>query len=420
MRLRLTLLFVAGILLRIALLPAQGYKGDVTTFEDWMLALGSHGPRQLYADISGATFPRVDYAPGYFFLLWPLAALYVHVIAPWQPERGILILIFVKAIPILADLVLAAAVYRMALAAGSRTGALLACSLALLAPTFWLVSAYWGQADSVAVAFLALAGADALAERSISPWLWLAAAVLVKPQPLAFAPVLLTWQLRRHGFERSLFWAALGVTSLAYVVALPFAPSARPDVTLGWLVERYLFGYDKYPWDTASAWNVYAIAGPMYASDARQVFGLSLHAWGFLLSIGMVVAVCVHLWRTLADADATGRARSLLLAGTVALAAPYMLATRMHERYLLSALALASVVATFAPRLRLPIGGLIAVFAICCAFVMAGFFGGHHHPWTLTVVHLLAAVNVLLYAALAGAFFFGGLTPGRAPGRLRH
>jgi len=400
-------MFILGAALRVALIGVNGYPGDISTFERWMQALATAGPSLFYADQGLMRYPPVDYVPGYPLILWPVSALYVHIFGPIVPLSGFALAAFEKLPAIVADLVLAGLTYRLALRVVAPRMAALASAAILFAPTFWLVSAVWGQVDSIAVVFVVAAMWCMLSGRSTAAWIMLACALLLKPQPLAVAPIFLMWELRRPHWLRHIGLAALAAIVISYAVSLPFAPSKQPGAVFSWLISRYLFGYEKYPWVSFNAWNLYGV-GSMNVSDARHVLGVPLRAWGVLLTAALVFAIAARLWRALvATAAPVARERWFLVASTAALATPYMLATRMHERYLLFALAPASIVATFAPELLAIVAALTALFALNCAYVLFVLPTGAHPVWMRPLLHVPPLSEVALYVLLLAVFFTG-------------
>jgi Gpi18-like mannosyltransferase len=380
-----------GALLRLALLPLPGYRDDVAAFGRWALALAREGPRAIYLD--PAVRPGVDYVPGYLYVLWALGKAHDALLGHASGAGGIAFRMALKAPGALADLVLAFILYRIGRGLAKEAGGRAAAAVVLFAPPFWLVSAYWGQVDAVAAVPFALALWCALEDRFVPAWVALAAALLIKPQTAAFAPVLAVWQFRRLGPRALLALVAGGVAGLflAYCTALPFAPAGNPATVLAWLAARYAAAVAKAPFATVSAFNLYSIAWQPFHSDATPVFGLPVRYWGLGLAVVAVGAMLFAL---------RDRERSLLAVTAAALAAPYVVATRMHERYLLPALVAGTLLALVDRTSGWIVAGLGAIFTLDALAVLAGLQSGGHHPQVLFAVKLLSLCNVLLVAAL--------------------
>jgi hypothetical protein len=380
-----------GALLRLVLLPFPGYAGDVTAFETWALALARGGLREIY--LNPAVRPPVDYVPGYLYVLWALGRAHDALFGATSGVGGLAFRIAVKAPGALADLLLAYILYRVGRRLAGEPGGRTAAAVVLFAPPFWLVSAYWGQIDALAAIPFALSLWCALEDRSIPAWLALAAALLIKPQAAAFVPVLAVWQFHRLGLRAVLAIGVGGAAALvlAYFVALPFAPGSGAIEVLGWLAGRYAAALAKIPFATVSAFNLYSIVWPPFHSDATPVFGVAVRYWGLALS-GLALA---YVLVALRDGE-----RSLTVVTTAALTAPYMLATRMHERYLIPALVAGTLAGLLDRTCGWIVAGLGAIFTLDVLAVLAGLESGGHHPQVLAVVHVLSAGNVVLFALL--------------------
>jgi Gpi18-like mannosyltransferase len=382
---------VWGALLRLALLPFPGFSGDVAAFQTWAVALAREGPRRIYLD--PALHPPVDYVPGYLYVLWALGKVHESLFGAASALGDFVFRMLLKAPGAVSDLLLAWAVYRIGCRLAGERGGRAAAAVVLFAPPFWLVSAYWGQVDAVAAVPFALALWCALEDRAIAAWLCLAAALLIKPQAAAFVPVLAVWQFRQLGPRALLALAAGGAASLvlAYFVALPFSPGGGAWPVLSWLGLRYLGALDKVPFATVSAFNLYSILWPPFRSDATPVLGLAVRWWG----LGLTAAALLFALAALRAGE-----RSLLFVTTAALSAPYVLATRMHERYFLPALVAGALAALLDARFGWIVAGFAVVFTLDVVAVLAGFQSGGHHRALLGAVHVLSASNVLLFALM--------------------
>ena len=359
-----------GALLRLALLPFPGFADDVAAFQSWALALARGGLRTIY--VNPAAHPPVDYVPGYLYVLWGIGKAHDALFGTAAGSGGLAFRMAIKAPGALADLVLAYIVYRIGCRLADENGGRIAAAVVLFAPPFWLVSAYWGQVDAVAAVPFALALWCALEDRFVPAWIALAAALLIKPQAAAFVPVLALWQWRRLGPRALLAYAVGGAAGLvlAYVTALPFAPASTPQGVVAWLAGRYLSAVAKIPFATVSAFNLYSIVWKPFHSDATPILGVPVRYWGLALTAAAVAIALAAL---------RDRERSLVLVATAALAAPYALATRMHERYLLPGLVAGTLAALVDRTCGWIVAGLGAIFTLDVAAVLAGFQSGGHH-----------------------------------------
>jgi Gpi18-like mannosyltransferase len=226
-------------------------------------------------------------------------------------------------------------------------------------PAVIFISAYWGQVDSVAAgvtlaSLLFIVNADR-ASRSVLAWYvvlaWLALtySILIKPPAIVIIPLLLAFPFAtRDGAVRvaRLRATGLGILAalvLAYDVAIAFHPVLSPIVEFRWLYDRYAYASGVYAYSSVNAFNIYALVHHFWESDTQLVpdwqmfdrhIGLPQFVWGILLllvAVGLVVSRYVQRREIVA-----------LLEGAMILSLGYfVLSTRMHERYIFNAVALA-------------------------------------------------------------------------------
>ena len=395
-----------ALLIRVFFLPAAGHVTDLGTFEAWTRSLITYGSKNFYAH---AGF--VDYPPGYMLVLWLAGTLYKATFM--AHDASLLALkVFVKLPAVLADLALTYVVYLIVRRAASVPLSLIAAAVIALNPAVWIVSAYWGQADSVAAVFLVWAIYLAITERYEWAWAALAFAVLVKPQPLVAAPLLAAWQIRRIGFTPRLLLAPVAGLTVALFGSLPFAPSSSPASVLAWLYGRYHNGMDVYPYNSCNAFNLYSVFRDFWQSDSLRILGVPQWGWGVGIFTLLLVALVMRQWRTTAGAapqaeqSAGARLlaeRSFFTACFLALLGLFMLTTRMHERYMFSALALAPLVWNAGRFQKVATCALSATFVANLFYALQYLFkpGPDLHPFE---VHALSLVNVVCFFLVAGGY----------------
>lgn len=396
---------VAGIAIRIALVPTAGFPTDILAFEDWALALARVGPLGLFADTTGRDFAVVDYPPGYLYVLWAIG-VGLRTACGCIPPHDLILKAAIKAPAILADFGVTALAYRIAARVYDARRAFYVAASLLVLPPLWIVSAYWGQVDSVATLLLVATFALWIDGGRTWAWIALAATVLVKPQSIAAAPALIGVAVRRPRSAAELGIGIVAGIALAFASALPFTTSRSVPDVMRWLLQRYVNGVDKYPNNSSGAFNAYTIFGGFFQSDAATIFGISLRTWGIALTSVTLVAVAIKTW-TLArdDRDGEGSHRHLLAGAFIALVALFVLMTRMHERYLMPGLVVGALAACANRRYFIAAAILATTFSANCAFILKGFYGGGHHPITAVVGHVLSAVNVGAFALAATTFF---------------
>ncbi len=189
-------MLLLGLVVRLLLIGADGFKNDVSTFESWSLTLAEHPLRQFFATAGFA-----DYPPGYFFVLWFVGHAYKLLVHD-DPSYTYL-KIAVKLPAILMDLVDAALIFAIVRRFATVAWAFAAAAFFAFNPAAIFISAYWGQVDSVAAgltlgALLLMLDADRRTGRAqlltiVGAWLLLAYSVLIKPPAIVVAPLFLAY-----------------------------------------------------------------------------------------------------------------------------------------------------------------------------------------------------------------------------------
>ncbi len=369
------ILIAGGILLRALVaglyLPLSGFSTDVGDFTIWAHRMASAGPGRFY-ELGGLS----DYPPGYMYVLWGLGEIGTW-LKPYtlgvDITRGL-----IKIPAILADGAVAWYLFAFCRRYGSRwlgswSGeriGLVAAVLFLFNPGTIFDSAVWGQVDSVGT--LALVATIFLLARG---WTEAAAvgavvALLVKFQFAFLIPVVAVVGLKRHVFGRSsdpqhadrrdllrvLTSLAAGLGSLVLML-LPFNMAVwSPGPPARSLVDKFLEATDTYSGLSINGFNLWrnpwsglgdtlgrgcdapilpGCAGP--AGIAFQIGATSI-SWQLVGTILFALAALAALWQIARRDDPEG-----LVVGSLTLAVAFFaLPTRVHERYLFPALALAA------------------------------------------------------------------------------
>lgn len=334
----LPILLALGFVLRMFFIRDAGFATDVQTFEAWTNMLMEHGFANFYASAGFA-----DYPPGYFYILWIVGLIF----EPFRAQGFGLLALLVKMPAILADLGVGALIYAIARRISDARTALIAAAIFVLNPATIFISAYWGQVDSIAgglallaVFFLLKSDDETGAYSRYIPlaWVTLAYSLLIKPQAAVIAPIFIAFAfvdpVKRN---RRLISTGIGtLCALAFTILLvePFHPSS-PLGALQWLLGRLESGSSVYPVNTVNAFNLWSIHDSFWRPDSQFIgrfgIGLAQSAWGIVL---VLAALALIVWRYISDRTPGG----LLEACALSLIAFFILATRMHERYIFDGL----------------------------------------------------------------------------------
>ena len=403
---RAKLAAVMGLSLAVRLLLAatvRGYGVDMGCFGAWAGRMAAGGPEDFYAPDYFC-----DYPPAYLMVLGLLGGLANLFGVAFGTMDGELLL---KTVPIVCDLLLALAVYLAAERTAGERCALGAAALLALNPAFVITGSCWGQIDSVLA--LLLAGVLLLAragrwELAIPAF---ALAVLTKPQagllaPLGVVALLRDLAGRREARKPAAAGIGLGLLLTAAVV-LPF--SVRQTSPL-WIVDKYVETLSSYDYATLSTGNLMFLLGGNWVSNAVPVLGGITYG-----QLGLVLMALSFAFGILVYLRGEGR-RRLMLASAATMQLVFVLGSKMHERYILPALALLLLAYVETGDVRLLAGSLLASAA---AAVNIGTVLAFEHliapnlwlGYVLGVVQLAAAA-LTVWACVS-------LSLGRAPLRLR-
>lgn len=376
----LATILVLGLLLRVLIagfiVPLSGFSIDVGDFTAWGQRLASVGPGHFYEE---GYFS--DYPPGYLYVLWLLGEIGAGLtsLVGQDATRGL-----VKIPGILADIGVAWLLFAICrrwagqLLAGSpfrvsaQTLGIAAATVYLFNPGVIFDSAVWGQIDSVGTLVL-LATIFALARGwTEAAALGAVVALLVKFQFGFIVPIVAVVGLKRHllGLSsdpahagrreplRVLTSLATGVVSLV-VLMLPFGmtifapradgascfglPAADPTTSL---IGKFCEASHTYTGLSVNAFNLWrnpwsGLGDTLTWGDDTTVafvLGGGSVAWQTVGTVLFALAALLALWQVARRDDLRG----LLLASLVLAVAFFVLPTRVHERYLFPALALAA------------------------------------------------------------------------------
>ena len=319
----IALILSAGLLLRLFLASLPGFPVDVGSFQAWSLVLADRGPWNFY---DGGFF--ADYTPGYLYVLWFIGGL--HKIFAFDSGQFEYVL---KLPAVFFDLASAYLLYRML--DGQRPLLRLgAPALYLVLPPVLLLGPVWGQTDSILAFFLLLTVYYLSRGRPVTGALAYTVGFITKPQAVAALPILAFWILWNHTPQ---VWLKCVAASLiaGFFIILPFFPDRAylivPPFEGMFHRLEYAATVESYRVSSFFAYNFWGMKVGLFKPDATTFWGIAYRIWGFGL-FAMASLAIVYVF---------GRTRSpglMALAVALSTLAFYVFLTRMHERYLFSAL----------------------------------------------------------------------------------
>jgi Gpi18-like mannosyltransferase len=338
-------LVVLGFVLRCIFIESNGFTTDVSTFQAWATELAEGGFANFYAAGHFA-----DYPPGYFYILGIAGWIWEAFFKAGDAGHFVVLKALVKLPAILADLGVGIVLYKIARRFAGPWVSIGTAALYLLNPAIIFNSAIFGQVDSISAGLALLAvyfllrSDDDTSEKPnwyvVFAWITLAYSLLIKPQAAVLLPLFVAFAFADPARRKArLFATGIGILA-SFVLAIgltePFHLS-NPLEALTWLIGRYQFGSSVYAYNSVNAFNLWVIKGPGLFSPGQfwqpdngpgtYIFFFPQYVWGIAL---VVAAVGLVVWRYVQDRSP----RAFLEGCAVATLAFFVLATRMHERYI--------------------------------------------------------------------------------------
>ncbi|HSN75332.1 MAG TPA: glycosyltransferase 87 family protein [Anaerolineae bacterium] len=360
----LWLVFGAALAVRLVLMPLpEPIEFDLTYFWlPWMNYGAEHGLAQLY--LQGE--PLVNYPPFFLSLLVGLGKVYALLVPSLEhtPLQSALI----RLPGVAADMAVGALLYLAARQIEQKRGwtsrlPLLAAGLWLFNPAVIYVSSVWGQVDSIHTLWMLAALLAALHKHWGWSGLLLGLALLTKLQAIIVAPllVLLAWWSGWRSLAR--WFGAAAVTVVAGLLPLWASGALQP------VLDLYFGSVGFYPAMSMNAYNPWFIAHlrtrevlGYWVEDSTAVLGpITLRHLGLGLLAGyvlLVIWILIRRWRAPSNEPApwasAAQQLGIFFAAGLLIFGFFMLATEMHERYILPALAPLALTAALLRPTRVP------------------------------------------------------------------
>jgi Gpi18-like mannosyltransferase len=305
----------------------SGYALDLGSYEAWSNRLMSVGPAQMY--VPGYF---LDYPPGYLYVLW-----FVGWLANLFGASGDIFRIFIETPALAADFLLAAVAYIYFRRQDQARAALVAAILIALNPALLFDTVGWGQSDSAVALTMFLSTLMLFDSEYELGWSLAALSVLIKPQGVCLLPVLGLWTLLR-GEWRQWWRAALAALAVLVIGVAPF----QIGHPLSWLPQLYLSTMGYYHETSLNAFNLMALIGGIRQNDSGTLFGITYFTIGLAMLAPLYAFITFIMWRNPSR-------RNLFFVSFLALFGFFLLAPRIHERYIYPALVFAVPLAADEP-----------------------------------------------------------------------
>lgn len=390
------LIIVLGAALLLKLILAASYEGhgtDMTCFSAWSDMIFKDGFWNFYHSDS-----FTDYPPGYMTILWGVGAL--RSIFSLDVATGIGRCV-IKLVPILFDLGAGVLLYRMAKNKFSEVSSLLLAVTYVLNPVVVLDSSAWGQVDGVFTFFILLVCYFCMEKKRIPAYFTFVAGVLIKPQMLMFAPILI-WtiieQVFVEGFDKKKILHELigGLSAIAAMVVftLPFG--------IDKVFAQYLKTLGSYPYCTINAYNFWALRGENWQSQLNTFLGIPAYVWGYLAIVVSVALSGFIFYKLKEDKSRYFISMAVLMCNM------FLFSVRMHERYLFPAVVLMMAAFLMKPTKELFFSyvGFSVVHFLNVGHVLYAYIEENQNTYPQkSLVGITSLLTLLLFAYLLYAVF---------------
>ncbi|MCR5691224.1 MAG: glycosyltransferase 87 family protein, partial [Eubacterium sp.] len=317
----IALVLAAAFVIKAALaVHFEGHGTDMNCFYAWSDMIWENGIGKFYY-LDAFT----DYPPGYMFLLWIIAGIRQLFHVETSSDMGRLL---IKLFPIIFDLATAFLIYILSKKKFSEGSSLLFAALYALNPLVVLDSSNWGQTDGAFTFFVLLTCYLCMEKKRIPAYFVYVVGVLIKPQALLFAPILIYTiidQVFLQDFKWQKFWKdliwGLGAIGAMFLMILPFG--------IGKVLTQYTETMTSYEYCTINAYNIWALFGKNWVDQSETFLGIAYSNWG---KLAIVAALALSAWvffKKLKDQDSKYYVSMAIISATM-----FLFSVRMHERYL--------------------------------------------------------------------------------------
>lgn len=303
----------------------KGFASDTACFAGWADLAYENGLSNFY---SSGVF--ADYPPGFIYVLWLIGAIFSVFKVPYLSGSCLLLL---KLPAILCDIAAGFLVYKAAKKTMDEGKTAFFTTLYLCNPSVFLNSSIWGQVDAVFTLCLLFMCLFLSEGKTIPAYIAFGLGVLLKPQTVVFAPVLI-YGIIDHVILKNFSWrnffhnlfSGLCVIFAMILLCIPFG--------LGQVVAQYTSTLGSYPYIAVNAFNLWGFFGLNWISQDNRLLFLTYGEWGTVIIVAITLLSAYFFFK-----NRQNSARYFTTAAFLIISM-FTFSVRMHERYLFPALAL--------------------------------------------------------------------------------
>jgi Gpi18-like mannosyltransferase len=330
-------------------------------FASWINYATNGGIRPFYNFCPGC-----DYPPFNVYIFWGLGSL-AKAIGLYTSSN---INYLIKLIPNLFDLATAGLIYIFVRAQLSFKKSLLATALYAFNPAVIFNAAVWGQWDAIYTFFLVLSLMFALKSKPKFSAVAYAIGILIKPQAIALAPLIVFLIYRKSGIKNIL----ISIVTFAGTIILVILPFEWGN-PVTFLSSIYFRAYGGYQFVSSNAFNLWGLLG-MNVPDGN----LFILGWAMFGALSAGVLYVMHKRFTVSGDLLAVFCAFMLFFGF------FMLPTRIHERYMFPAISMLALAFPFMKKTRPLFAVLTGTLLVNQAAVLIGTFLVNQ-PRTLSILN---------------------------------
>lgn len=311
-------ILIVGFLLRIySGLLIDGHPFDINIYKRWATS-AANSLLTVYGNNSS-----IDYPPVYIYILSIVGKLSnMSVFSKYY-------FLLLKLPSIIADILSAYFIYRIANKRISRELSILLSAFYIFNPAVLINSTIWGQADSLFTFIVILAVYFLSEERLVFSSIFFTLTVLMKPQGIILLPLVLFELIKKRNLE-SLIKCILPALITSLIIILPFSISNH---NITWIFSLYKNTISEYPYASDNAFNFFSLIGANHIKDTTTMFILSYHNWG------MIFIVLITILSGFIYIKSTNKS-AIYIAALIQIVGVFNFSVGMHERYMFTATAM--------------------------------------------------------------------------------
>ena len=361
----------------------HGHEQDMSCFIAWADMVYNDGFHKFYETMTEG------YPPGYIYILYVIGWLRHLFSIPWDSAISD---ILTKMPSILTDMGMGYLIYKVASEKFRETGAALLAAVYLFCPAILLDSVVWGQTDSIYVVFIAWMFYLIAKKKLIPSYFLFALAILLKPQAMMFAPVLI-YGIIDHVFLQDFNWKKFGINlGMGLTAILCMVISVLP-YGLQKVISLYTNTVGSFEYASVNAYNFWTLCGKNWISQGEAKLGLTYQTWGTIFILLIIIATVFISFRCKKTEAKYSYIGAVLIIGI------FMFSVRMHERYMYPAMAFLLLAYVMKPRRD--------VFILYCLSAMHFFYNVAHVLFKYDAANYDWHSPILFSISLLGMVVFG-------------